>query len=121
MSSHVFAFVQITLEIMFLLFYKLFTNQCKDENSIIFYPTPRLSKVIFSSRQTDGNSAPVGENSAVSLIFSSCLLFSSVSMADTCRPIQNRQRRTMIRVRRSAANHWLPKTDKRRQRRCSAS
>lgn len=81
-----------------------------------------------NNSETGTKSAPVGENSAitcvyraVSLIFSSCLLSCSVSMADTCRPTQNLQRRTMIRVRRSAANHWLPKTDKRRQRSCSAS
>lgn len=38
------------------------------------------------------------------------LFLSSVFMADTCRPTQNHPKRTTIRVRKSAANHWLPKT-----------
>ncbi|XP_061661957.1 ras suppressor protein 1 isoform X4 [Syngnathoides biaculeatus] len=40
------------------------------------------------------------------------IFLSRVSMADTCRPTQNRQRRATTRVRRSAANHWQPKTNK---------
>jgi len=48
------------------------------------------------------------------LIISSPFSLKSVYMADTCRLTQNPPKRAMITVRRSAANHWPPRTSEER-------
>lgn len=74
------------------------------ENSILY-----LSVQTEKSLQSALPSPPLP--SRLLLFSSSPLISFSVSMADTCRPTQNLQRRAMIRARRSAANRWLQRTN----------